>query len=136
MGKRVFVGNLPWGFTSSDLESLFAEFGTVVSAQIITDRETGRSRGFGFVELDSAQAAARAIQGLNSKDLEGRPLKVNEAHERPRTGGGSGGYRDSYGGGGYGGGYDRGGRSGGDGGRGRQGRGQGERGGRSGGHRR
>jgi cold-inducible RNA-binding protein len=83
MGKRIFVGNLPFQTTSSELEALFARFGTCESAAIVTDRATGRSRGFGFVEMASAEDAGRAVAELNGQDLQGRALTVSEAHERP-----------------------------------------------------
>jgi RNA recognition motif-containing protein len=80
---NLYVGNLPYNFTSEDLNKLFAPFGTVTSAQVISDRDTGRSRGFGFVEMDDADAARKAIKELNDTDTDGRRLTVNEA--RPRT---------------------------------------------------
>lgn len=100
MGKKLYVGNLSYSVTSSSLEQLFSQFGKVQSAQVIQDRETGRSKGFGFVEMGSDVEAQAAIQGLNEKQHEGRPLAVNEA--RPREdrggGGGGGGGRRGYGG--------------------------------------
>jgi RNA recognition motif-containing protein len=99
MGKKLYVGNLTYGVTDSTLEQMFTAHGTVESAQVIMDRDTGRSKGFGFVEMKSDQEAQAAITGLNGKDVEGRALTVNEA--RPRTEGGRGG------GGGYGGGRNR-----------------------------
>lgn len=81
--KKLYVGNLPWSVTDSELEGLFADIGEVVSARVITDRDTGRSRGFGFVEMDDA-GATKAISELNGKDLGGRALRVNEANERRR----------------------------------------------------
>jgi RNA recognition motif-containing protein len=122
MGKKLYVGNLTWGFTNADLEQLFAAHGTVSSAQIIMDRDTGRSKGFGFVEMGTDQEAQAAIQALHGKDIDGRQLTVNEA--RPKTdsrgGGGGGGYGGGrggggggYGGGGGGGGYGGGGGGGG-----------------------
>lgn len=78
---NIFVGNLPFGATETDLRSLFEAHGTVTSARVITDRETGRSRGFGFVEMEDADATS-AIEALNGKDLKGRPMKVNQAEER------------------------------------------------------
>jgi RNA recognition motif-containing protein len=108
MGKKLYVGNLAYGVTDSDLEQIFSPHGTVQSAQVIIDRDTGRSKGFGFVEMGSDQEAQTAIQALDGKELEGRALKVNEA--RPKEGGGGGG-RGGYGGGGGGrGGYGGGGR--------------------------
>ena len=116
--KNLYVGNLPFGTTNEDLIEAFGQFGTVVKAQIIMDRETGRSRGFAFVEM--AEGVEQAIQGMNDAEFQGRRLTVNEAkprEERPRGGGGGGGGyggggggRGGSGGGGYGGG---GGRSGG-----------------------
>lgn len=88
--KKIYVGNLPWSTTESDLRELFQSFGTVHSAAVITDRETGRSRGFGFVELDQ-DAADKAIRELDGRDHGGRTLRVNEAQERRRGGGGGGG---------------------------------------------
>lgn len=81
---NIFVGNLPFSTNSSELEELFARFGAVSRAQVITDRDTGRSRGFGFVEMDSDEEAQNAIDSLNGSDFEGRQLKVNVARERSR----------------------------------------------------
>lgn len=89
MSKKIYVGNLPFSMTDEDLEELFSAHGAVESAKVITDRETGRSRGFGFVEMEPAAADA-AIQALDGKDSGGRPLRVNEARERPPRGGGGG----------------------------------------------
>jgi len=80
--KKLYVGNLPWSCGDDDLRDLFASFGEVESARVISDRDTGRSRGFGFVELKEAEAADRAIADLDGKDFQGRPLKVNEAQDR------------------------------------------------------
>jgi cold-inducible RNA-binding protein len=91
MNKRIYVGNLPFSTTESDLESLFAQHGAVASVRVITDRETGRSRGFAFVEMGDASAADEAIRALNGRDMGGRPLRVNEAREREGGGGGGGG---------------------------------------------
>src|SRR5262245_36123644 len=91
MNKRIYVGNLPFSTTESDLESLFAQHGAVASVRVITDRETGRSRGFAFVEMGDANAADEAIRALNGRDMGGRPLRVNEAREREGGGGGGGG---------------------------------------------
>ena len=89
--KKLYVGNLPWSTTEDDLRELFAPVGPTQSATVITDRETGRSRGFGFVELES-DLADQAITQLNGQEYGGRQLKINEARERPkRTGGGGGG---------------------------------------------
>ncbi len=98
MGKKLYVGNLSYGIGSSDLERIFTAHGAVRSAQVITDRDTGRSKGFGFVEMNSDQEAQAAIAALNGKEVEGRSLTVNEARPQPDPGGGGGG------GGGYGGG--------------------------------
>ncbi|MCC7085172.1 MAG: RNA-binding protein [Pirellulales bacterium] len=107
MGRRIYVGNLPWTTTSQELTDLFGEFGGVVSAEVLSDRETGRSRGFGFVEMESDAATEAAIAGMNGKDMGGRALTVNEARERTPRPAGSGSGRGGYGGGGYGGGYGR-----------------------------
>ena len=110
MGKRLYVGNLSFNVSSADLEQLFAQFGTVESAQVVQDRDTGRSKGFGFVEMGDDNAAQEAIRGLHEKEHEGRPLTVNEARPREERGGGGGGRggRGGYGGGGGGrGGYGR-----------------------------
>jgi len=86
---KLYVGNLSYRMTDADLEAAFAQFGTVSSAKIIMDRETNRSKGFGFVEFDNKSEGEEAIEGLNGKDLEGRSLVVNEARPmKPRTGGG------------------------------------------------
>jgi len=89
MGKKLYVGNLGYGVTDNDLVTMFEPHGTVESAQIIMDRDTGRSKGFGFVEMKTDQEAQAAITALNGKDMDGRALTVNEA--RPRTEGGRGG---------------------------------------------
>ncbi len=111
MGKKLYVGNLAYGVSDSALEQLFSQFGTVQSAQVIQDRATGRSKGFGFVEMDNDAQAQAAIEGLHERELDGRRLTVNEARPREERGGGGGG---GYGGGGGGG--SRGGRGGGGGG--------------------
>lgn len=103
MGKRLYVGNLSYSVTSPDLQQLFSQFGQVTNATVMQDRETGRSKGFGFVEMSTDQEAQAAIDGLHNTQQGGRPLTVNEARpkeDRPRGGGGYGG----GGGGGYGGG--------------------------------
>ncbi|MFO0423166.1 MAG: RNA recognition motif domain-containing protein [Planctomycetia bacterium] len=116
MSRKIYVGNLPWSTTSSDLEAMFSPHGAVRSGEVISDRETGRSRGVGFVEMETDEGLQAAINALNGQEINGRPLTVNEARERtPRPGGGggrSGGYgggggggRGGYGGGGGGGGY-------------------------------
>jgi RNA recognition motif-containing protein len=108
---NIYVGNLPYSTDDAELEQLFAEFGTVQSAKVIMDRETGRSKGFGFVEMDDAESGQQAIDALNDSDMGGRPLRVNEARPRedrpPRSGGG--GFRGGPRGGGGGGGGFRGG---------------------------
>jgi RNA recognition motif-containing protein len=116
MATKLYVGNLPFQTTSDDLRDHFAQAGTVESAQVVEDRMTGRSRGFGFVEMTSPEEAAAAIEQFNGKDFNGRNLTVNEA--RPRTDRGGGGYggggnRGGYGGGGGGYGGGGGGRGGG-----------------------
>src|SRR2546426_10396792 len=106
MGSKLYVGNLSYNTTGSDLEQLFSAHGTVNSAEVIADRETGRSQGFGFVQMGSDAEAQAAIAALNGKEHDGRALTVNEAkprEDRPR-GGGGGGSRGGYGGGGGGGG--------------------------------
>lgn len=119
MGKQIYVGNLAFGISNSDLQQMFEEFGTVQSAQVIMDRDTGRSKGFGFVEMSSEAEAQKAIDALNGKNVDGRNLTVNEARPREDRGGG--------GRGGYGGGGGRGGYGGGGGGRGGYGGGRGDR---------
>ncbi|QEH31658.1 RNA recognition motif (RRM, RBD, or RNP domain) [Aquisphaera giovannonii] len=100
MGKKLYVGNLTYQVTESDLEALFAPFGTVQSAQIIVDRDTNRSKGFGFVEMDTDAEAQAAIAALNEQPHNGRNLTVNEAKPRePRSGGGGYGSGGGYGGG-------------------------------------
>lgn len=83
MGKRLFVGNLPFSTSSEDLERLFSEVGTCESANVVTDRDTGRSRGFGFVEMSSDDEAKAAVERLNGREMDGRQINVDEAHERP-----------------------------------------------------
>ena len=113
MGTRLYVGNLPYSVTELDLRDLFAGLGTVTDAKIVTDRETGRPRGFGFVEMSTEEEARKAIDELNGRDVQGRQVAVKEAEERGRGGGGGGrgfggggGGRGGFGGGGggYGGG--------------------------------
>jgi RNA recognition motif-containing protein len=100
MGKKLYVGNLPFSATEDTLREAFSRFGTVESVNIITDRDTGQSKGFGFIELSSKQEAAEAIGKMNSSEMDGRTLKVSEAlPQAPRNTGGSRGYRG--GGGGY-----------------------------------
>ena len=117
MSTKLYVGNLSFRTTSQELQDLFAQAGTVQSASVVEDRETGRSRGFAFVEMSTNEEAAAAIDQFNGKDLGGRMLKVNEAKPRENRGGGGGGrnfggnrggdggYRGGNGGGGNGGGY-------------------------------
>jgi RNA recognition motif-containing protein len=110
MGRKLYVGNLAYGVTDSDLQRMFEAHGTVQSAQVIMDRDTGRSKGFGFVEMGSDQEAQAAITALSGQQVDGRALTVNEAKPREAgggrggSGGGSGGSRGGYGGGGGGGG--------------------------------
>jgi RNA recognition motif-containing protein len=111
MGKKLYVGNLAYGVSDSDLQQLFEAHGTVQSAQVIMDRDTGRSKGFGFVEMGSDQEAQAAIAALNGKEVDGRSLTVNEARPREAGGGGRGGSEGGRGG--YGGGGGRGGSGGG-----------------------
>ena len=109
MSTKLYVGNLSFNTTSQDLETMFGESGTVQSTSLIEDRETGRSRGFGFVEMSTAEEATAAISALDGKEVDGRNLKVNEAKpQEKRSGGGGGGRGGNYGGGGgYGGGKNR-----------------------------
>lgn len=100
MSKKLYVGNLSFGATNESLQEAFSQFGTVTSAQIVMDRETGRSRGFAFVEM--ADGADQAIASMNGAQLDGRTLTVNEAKPREDRGGGGGGSRGGYGGGGGG----------------------------------
>src|SRR5689334_7457445 len=106
MGKKLYVGNLSYDVTDASLEAMFQPHGTIQSAQIIMDRDTGRSKGFGFVEMSSDSEAQAAIAALNGQQVGGRALTVNEAKPREDRGGGGGGGRGGYGGGrgGYGGG--------------------------------
>jgi cold-inducible RNA-binding protein len=154
VNNRLYVGNLNFNTSTDAVRGAFEAFGTVEDVFLVTDRETGRPRGFAFVTMSTSEEAAKAIEGMNGKDLEGRALRVNEAESKPRGGGGGGGGRSfggggggrggfgggggGYGGGGGGGGYGGGGGGGGDfgdGGGGRGGRGGrgGGRGGRGGG---
>jgi RNA recognition motif-containing protein len=128
---KLYVGNLAFQTSSEELQNLFAQAGTVESASVVEDRETGRSRGFGFVEMATAEEGKAAIEQFNGKELNGRNLTVNEARPRENRGGGGGGGRGGYGGGGgggrggYGGGGGGGNRGGGGGGGGRGGYGGG-----------
>ena len=110
MPKKLFVGGLSWGTDDHGLREAFEQFGEVTDARVITDRDTGRSRGFGFVTFAEVGDADKAIEAMNGSQLDGRTLNVNEAQDRRRGGGGGGGYR---GGGGGGGGYRGGGGGGG-----------------------
>jgi RNA recognition motif-containing protein len=120
MSTKLYVGNLAFGVTNDDLQEHFAQAGTVESAKVVEDRDTGRSRGFGFVEMASSEEAMAAIEQFNGQDLDGRNLVVNEARPREEGGGGGRGGRGGGGGGrgGYGGGGGRGGSGGGGGNRG------------------
>ena len=145
MGNKLYVGNLAYSVRDESLQAAFAQFGTVTSAKVMMDRETGRSKGFGFVEMSSAVEAQAAINAMNGQPLEGRAIVVNEARPReerpggfgggggggrgPYGGGGGGGGRGSYGGGGGSGGGYGGGGGGGGGGRSPYGTGRGPRGG-------
>jgi hypothetical protein len=136
MSTKIYVGNLPWRATDAQLSELFGAHGDVTEAKIVTDRETGRSRGFGFVTMTDDGAAQNAIRAMNGYSLEGRNLVVNEARDQGGGGGGGGGFRrGGGGGGGYGGGGGGGGRGGygGGGGGGGYGGGGGGRGGYGGG---
>src|SRR5438876_6059877 len=108
MGTKLYVGGLPYSSTEQQLQELFSQHGSVTSAKIITDKYTGQSRGFGFVEMATGEEAQKAISALNGTEMGGRTITVNEARPQERTGGGGGG--GGYGGGGGG---DRGGRGGG-----------------------
>ncbi len=112
MNNRLYVGNLNFNTSTDAVRAAFEGFGTVEDVFLVTDRETGRPRGFAFVTMSTSEEAAKAIEGMNGKDLEGRALRVNEAESKPRGGGGGGGGR-SFGGGGGGGGYGGGGGGGG-----------------------
>ena len=112
MGNKLYVGNLPYSFSDSDMQQAFGQFGTVASAKVMMERDTGRSKGFGFVEMSTPDEAQAAIKGMNGQQMGGRGLVVNEARPmEPRSGGGGGG---GYGGGGGGGGGYGGGGGGGD----------------------
>ncbi|HEY5950622.1 MAG TPA: RNA-binding protein [Kofleriaceae bacterium] len=121
MNTRLYVGNLSFNTTADGVRTAFQQFGTVSDVHLVTDRETGRSRGFAFVTMGTTEEAAKAIEGMDGKTLDGRPLRVNEAEQRQARGGGGGGggYRGGGGGGGGyrgggGGGYGGGGGGGGD----------------------
>ena len=100
MGTKLYVGNLAFGTDNNSLEQMFSSFGQVNSAMVVTDRDTGRSKGFGFVEFGDAQSANAAITAMNGKEVGGRALTVNEARPREERGGGGGGRSGGYGGGG------------------------------------
>src|SRR3954466_7874196 len=105
MGNKLYVGNLPYSFRDSDLEQAFGQYGAVTSAKVMMERDTGRSKGFGFVEMGSPAEAQAAIQGMNGQQIGGRGLAVNETRPmEPRSGGGGGGGGRGFGGGGSGGG--------------------------------
>ncbi|MEJ5989351.1 RNA-binding protein [Ramlibacter sp. PS3R-8] len=136
MGNKLYVGNLPYSYRDSDMEQAFAQFGTVTSAKVMMERDTGRSKGFGFVEMSSPAEAQAAIAGMNGQQIGGRGLVVNEARPmEPRSGGGGGGFGGGGGGGGrgFGGGGSGGGGGGGYGGGGGGGRREGGGGGYGGG---
>jgi hypothetical protein len=136
MGNKLYVGNLPYSYRDSDMEQAFAQFGTVTSAKVMMERDTGRSKGFGFVEMSSPAEAQAAIAGMNGQQIGGRGLVVNEARPmEPRSGGGGGGGGFGGGGGGGGGrGFGGGGSGGGGGGYGGGGGGGGRREGGGGGY--
>jgi RNA recognition motif-containing protein len=135
MNTRLYVGNLSFNTTADGVRTAFTQFGTVTDVHLVTDRETGRARGFAFVTMGTPEEAAKAMQAMDGQTLDGRPLRVNEAEQRQQRGGGGGGggYRGGGGGGGGGdwggggGGDDRGGRGGRGGGRGGRGGGGGDR---------
>ncbi|MCB1152946.1 MAG: RNA-binding protein [Deltaproteobacteria bacterium] len=99
MSKKLFVGSLSWNTTDEGLHSAFSKFGEVTEAKVITDRETGRSRGFGFVTFADPAAADSAVSSLNGTELDGRAIKVDVAQDKPRGGGGGGGGRGGFNGG-------------------------------------
>lgn len=118
MSKKLYIGNLSFAVKDEDLSDAFASYGNIVSVRVVMDRDSGRSKGFGFVEFESDSAADKAIDEMNGKEISGRAINVSEARpQEPRSGGGGGGFRrgpprgggDRGGGGGYGGGGDRGG---------------------------
>ena len=134
MNTRLYVGNLSFNTNAEGVRAAFQEFGTVSDVHLVSDRETGRSRGFAFVTMGTPEEAAKAIEGMDGRTLDGRPLRVNEAEQRQqRGGGGGGGFRSGGGGGGYGGGGGGYGGGGDRGGRGGYGGGGGEYGGGGGG---
>src|SRR5215831_11328161 len=131
MNTRLYVGNLSFNTNAEGVRAAFQEFGTVSDVHLVSDRETGRSRGFAFVTMGTPEEAAKAIEGMDGRTLDGRPLRVNEAEQRQQRGGGGGGFRSGGGGGGFGGGGGGYGGGGGGGG-GDYGEGGGRRGGRGG----
>jgi len=135
MTKKVFVGGLSWNTTDDGLRQAFEQFGEVTEAKVIKDRDTGRSRGFGFVTFSEGEDATNAIARMDGTSLDSRTIRVSEAEDRPRGNGGGGGGGGGGGRGGFGGGGGRGGFGGGGGGGGRGGFGGGGRGGRGGGSR-
>jgi RNA recognition motif-containing protein len=102
MGKKLFIGGLSWDTNDQGLRNAFSKYGEITEATVVTDRESGRSRGFGFVTFEDSDAADSAIQGMNGATLDGRTLNVNEARDRGDRGGGGGGGRGGFGGGGGG----------------------------------
>ncbi|MBX2923602.1 MAG: RNA-binding protein [Chitinophagaceae bacterium] len=106
---NLYVGNLSWTMTEDDLRTLFEQYGTVTSIKIVKDRETGRSKGFGFVEMENDTEAQNALSSLYDKEVQGRKIVINEAQERPAKSGGGGGFKKRSFGGGGGGGYNKGG---------------------------
>jgi len=110
---NIYVGNMNFNLGNEDLFNLFSQFGEVSSAKIINDKETGRSKGFGFVEMENAEDALKAIASLNESEVQGRKLIVNEARPQEKSGGGGGGFKKRSFGGGGGGGYNKGGGGGG-----------------------
>ncbi|MBX3240244.1 MAG: RNA-binding protein [Chitinophagaceae bacterium] len=106
---NLYVGNLSWNMTEDDLRNLFEQYGTVTSIKIVKDRETGRSKGFGFVEMENDTEAQNALSSLYDKEVLGRKIVINEAQERPAKPGGGGGFKKRGFGGGGGGGYNKGG---------------------------
>lgn len=101
MAKKLYIGNLPHEISDSELKTIFESHGSVLSAQVIIDRDTGRSKGFGFVEMSTEEEAQAAIDALNNKEVKGRPLTVNIARARESRGGSGGGFRPGGGGGGF-----------------------------------
>src|SRR5512141_45810 len=109
MGTKIFVGGLAWATTSEGLKAAFDACGSIVEAKVVTDRDTGRSRGFGFVTFTDDAGCRKAIETMDGATIDGRQVRVNEAENKPREGGGGGGGRGGFGGGGGGGGGSRGG---------------------------